>query len=107
MPPLATAGGGRGLSGDHDSQKAGGGDDVPPVLRPIQSWQVAGSCEVAADTRRPLLCLRRLPGVIRTDGCGRLGLVECCVAGGMGPILADRLLAEVAYKVGRAPKYGA
>jgi hypothetical protein len=51
--------------------------------------------------------LRRLPGVIRADACRRLGLAEAAARGGLGPVVADRLLHEVAYKLGRAPKYGA
>jgi len=34
-------------------------------------------------------------------------LSEAHQRGGQGTILADRMLHEVAYKLGRAPKYGA
>jgi hypothetical protein len=78
-----------------------------PVLRPLQSWQQLGGAEVDVDVRRPLLCMRRLPGVIRRDDCNRFSLAECCSSTGVLGLLADRLLPEVAYKLGRAPKYGA
>jgi len=95
------------------SANVGGGDAaaaaaaVLPVLRPLQSWQQLGSGSVAVDPSSPALCVRRLPGVIRCDRAQRLGLAECCSRGGMVGTLADRLLPEIAYKVGRAPKYGA
>jgi hypothetical protein len=78
-----------------------------PVLRPLQSWQQLAGAEIAVDDRRPLLCLRRLPGVIRRDSCSRFSLAECCSSTGVLGLLADRLIPEVAYKLGRAPKYGA
>ncbi|WIA31621.1 hypothetical protein OEZ86_002505 [Tetradesmus obliquus] len=78
-----------------------------PVLRPLQSWQQLGGEAIAVDARRPLLCMRRLPGVIRRDGCNRFSLAECCSSSGVLGLLADRLLPEVAYKLGRALKYGA
>jgi hypothetical protein len=78
-----------------------------PVLRPLQSWQQLGGAEIAVDVKRPLLCLRRLPGVIRRDSCSRFSLAECCSSTGVLGLLADRLIPEVAYKLGRAPKYGA
>jgi hypothetical protein len=78
-----------------------------PVLRPLQSWQQLGGAEIAVDVRRPLLCLRRLPGVIRRDSCNRFSLAECCSSTGVLGLLADRLIPEIAYKLGRAPKYGA
>jgi hypothetical protein len=86
----------------------GGDDDVGfPVARPVQSWQQLGGETIAVETRRPALCARRLPGVVRCGGARRLGLGEWAGGGGGGATLADRLLPEIAYKVGRAPKYGA
>lgn len=55
----------------------------------------------------PMLVVRRLPGVVRRDRAGRLSLAEAAARGGMGCVLADRLLPEMSYKLARAPKYGA
>jgi hypothetical protein len=77
------------------------------VLRPLQSWQQLEGAKVAVDAKRPLLCMRRLPGVIRRDACNRFSLAECCSSSCVLGLLADRLLPEIAYKLGRAPKYGA
>jgi hypothetical protein len=77
------------------------------VTKPLQSWEQLEGQPLAVDTRRPILCLRRLPGVIRRDACTRFGLSECCARSGTLGLLADRLLPEIAYKLGRAPKYGA
>jgi hypothetical protein len=85
----------------------GGGAGALPATRPLQSWQQLGSGAAAVDARRPAVCLRRLPGVIRVDDASQLGLAECLERGCMVGTLADQLLAEIAYKVGRAPKYGA
>lgn len=43
----------------------------------------------------------------RRDRAERMKLSEAHQRGGQGTILADRMLHEVAYKLGRAPKYGA
>ena len=55
----------------------------------------------------PLLLVRRLPGVVRRDRAAKLSLAEAAARGGMGAMLLDRLLPEMAYKLARAPKYGA
>jgi hypothetical protein len=110
VPPLAAAmeAVGQGASQQQQQQQQQQQERLPGrVLRPKQSWQLCGGGEVAADPCHPLLCLRRLPGVIRRDGCSRLSLVEGWSQGGMGPLLLERLLPELAYKMGRAPKYGA
>lgn len=98
---------GRAVGDAAAADSAGGSSDVLEVPRPPQSWEDLGGRPFAGDARRPLLCARRLAGVMRVDGCGRLGLGECLARGGMGAIVVDRLLPEIAYKVGRAPKYGA
>ena len=43
----------------------------------------------------------------RKDAVQKLDVGEVLERGGGGCILAERLLPEVAYKLGRAPKYGA
>ncbi len=81
--------------------------DLPLIKRPVQSFELLGMARVEADLQAPVLVARRLPGVIRRDRAERLGYKEALTAGGMGTILLDRLLPDVAYKIGRAPKYGA
>lgn len=43
----------------------------------------------------------------RVDSARKLDLAHICLQGAAGCILAERLLPEVSYKLGRAPKYGA
>ncbi|KAL4423937.1 hypothetical protein ABPG75_001238 [Micractinium tetrahymenae] len=81
--------------------------DCPPVRRPLQSYQFAGQERIAVDAARPALVVHRLAGVIRVDAAAALDLAEVRAHGAAGCILAERLLPEVAYKLGRAPKYGA
>ncbi|KAK9821225.1 hypothetical protein WJX81_003510 [Elliptochloris bilobata] len=54
-----------------------------------------------------LLLVLRLAGVVRRDMAARLSATEAAERGGGGCILLERLLPELAYKLGRAPKYGA
>ncbi|GLC42504.1 hypothetical protein PLESTF_000761400 [Pleodorina starrii] len=81
--------------------------DFPLVSRPVQSFELLGMGRVETDAHAPLLVARRLPGVVRRDRAERLGYKEALTVGGGGAILVDRLLPEVAYKIGRSPKYGA
>jgi hypothetical protein len=76
-------------------------------LRPRQSFQLCRDQPVAVHEQVPLLTAQRLPAVVRVDACRQLSLAECSQRGGAGAILAERLLPELAYKMGRAPKYGA
>ena len=73
----------------------------------MQSCEQLAGKPLAVRRQQAVLCLRRLPGVIRRDGCSRFSLGDCCSSSGTLALLADRLLPEVAYKLGRAPKYGA
>jgi hypothetical protein len=77
------------------------------VLKPMQSCEQLAGQPLAVNRQRAVLCLRRLPGVIRRDDCSRFSLQDSCSSSGSLALLADRLLPEVAYKLGRAPKYGA
>ncbi|GIL51361.1 hypothetical protein Vafri_7361 [Volvox africanus] len=81
--------------------------DLPLVTRPVQSFELLGMEHVDTDARAPVLVARRLPGVVRRDRAERLGYREALTAGAMGAMVMDRLLPDVAYKIGRAPKYGA
>lgn len=77
----------------------------PPLthLRPRQSFELAGE----AVRQRALLCIHRLGAVVRRDDARRACAAEFEALGARGSILADDVLAEVAYKLGRAPKFGA
>jgi hypothetical protein len=91
-------------SNDADDDDA----DPPPALpRPLQSTQLLAGAPVAV---RPLsaaaLCARRLPGAVRRCGAARLSPAQAW-ARGEGAVLMERLLPELAYKLGRAAKYGA
>lgn len=76
-------------------------------LRPRQSFELCRDEPVAVRMQAPLLTAQRLPAVVRVDACRQLSLADCSQRGGAGAILAERLLPELAYKLGRAPKYGA
>lgn len=77
------------------------------LLRPLQSWQQLGGVPLNIDMLRSVLCMRRLPGVIRRDDCDKFTLQQCCSNTGVLGLVIDRLIPEIAYKLGRAPKYGA
>jgi hypothetical protein len=98
----AAAGGGRPAA----PGGAAAAGSCPAVLRPPQSWQSSGGAPVEVAAGRPLLCLRRLPSVVRRDGCSRLCLADWRQAG-QGALLAERLIPELAYKMGCSLKYGA
>ena len=86
------------------------------VQRPAQSFEAVAPLEgddhlmlkpAIISPASPLLVVRRLPAVVRVDRCQQLGVTECLQHGGDGPLAAQHLLPELAFKVGRAPKYGA
>ncbi|KAF5839501.1 hypothetical protein DUNSADRAFT_675, partial [Dunaliella salina] len=83
------------------------GGAVSLVNRPIQSFQFCGLSRIEVAHGAPAVVVRRLPGVIRRDRAERMKLSEAHQRGGQGTILADRLMYEIMYKLGRAPKYGA
>lgn len=76
-------------------------------LRPRQSFEVAADATVAVQSSAPLLVVQRLPAAVRVDACQRLSLQQAGSRGGSGAKLAERFMPELAYKLGRAPKYGA
>lgn len=106
IPLLAAAGGGV-LSPQVGAAAPAQQQPERRVLRPLQSCEQLAGKPLAVSQQRAILCLRRLPGVIRRDGCTRFSLSDCCSNSGSLALLADRLLPEIAYKLGRAPKYGA
>ena len=127
--PLLQPGGGQLLSkdaqgmdpADNDLGDVGAGQLHPAdsvfasVQRPTQSFEANASSagaelpatSTALASISPLLVVRRLPAVIRVDRCTQLGVAECLQNSGDGPIAAQHLLPELAFKLGRAPKYGA
>ncbi len=80
-------------------------------LRPRQSFQPRARSDGAAGDEavqeRALLCVHRLEACVRRDDASRVSAAEFVARGARGTILMDDILAEVAYKVGRAPKFGA
>lgn len=85
-------------------QQAGG----ITIARPVQSFETLQGQPVATDLHAPMLLVRRLPGVVRRDAAQTFCLqayVQACR--GQGALLVDRVLPEIAYKLGRALKYGA
>ncbi len=87
LPPIADAGG--------------------VVVRPLQSFEYSGTERVEVDVAAPAVVVHRMAGVIRRDRVGEMSLEEVAVRGGGKAIPAERMLAELAYKIDRAPKYGA
>eukprot|EP00850_Spirogloea_muscicola_P009236 SM000051S17596 [mRNA] locus=s51:686419:688779:+ [translate_table: standard] len=86
-------------------------DAVAPELRhlrPRQSYELKGGA-VVQDLRyhHPLLVAYDLEGVTRRDDARCLDVQECRERGGNLSILVDRFLHEIAFKLWRAPKYGA
>lgn len=73
--------------------------------RPRQSYQYSGYREI--DACISAVIVQRLEGIMRRDEVQTLCLKDIILRGGAGVILAERVLWELAYKVGRAPKYGA
>ena len=51
--------------------------------------------------------MHSLRGVVRRDGAACVGHAEFLASGARGTVLADDVLAELAFKLGRARKYGA
>jgi hypothetical protein len=105
-PAPAVLGGQRrclGASNDDDD------DDPPPpsLPRPLQSGQLLASSPIQPlSGTTTALCARRLPGAVRRCGAERFSAREAR-ARGEGGVLMERLLPELAYKLGRAAKYGA
>ena len=127
-PPVLCAGGGQ-LSGLTEASAVPSGRVVDAtaigqsirdsafagVRRPAQSYEVSApangaehaTLDPAMSLASPLLVVRRLPAVIRVDRCSQLGVAKCLRHSGDGAIASCHLLPELAFKLGRAPKYGA
>jgi len=87
---------------------AGGGGGAGSAYRPVQSFERVGGGDPAGPFREgdTALAVQRLPGVVRVDACAGAGLEEATARGGMGCLLAEHVLPEVAYKMGCTHKYG-
>ncbi|EIE26640.1 hypothetical protein COCSUDRAFT_59159 [Coccomyxa subellipsoidea C-169] len=76
------------------------------VQRPRQSFEFAGLETVRIRHDASVMFAQRLKGVVRQDSSTAFS-AEQCKQGGGGGILLERLMPEIAYKLGRAHKYGA
>lgn len=95
---------------DGDARTASGSGWVSRewnVRRPMQSYQFSGPYEAKVDATWRAVVVHRLAGVTRRDRVQSLNFADIARSGGGGCILAERMLPEVAYKLGKAPKYGA
>lgn len=86
-------------------------DGLPPnlrALRPQQTYKMKDGKPVD-DVRdhHPLLVVHQMDGVTRRDHATMLSFEEFQKNGGNLTILADRFLYEIAFKLWKAPKYGA
>ena len=54
-----------------------------------------------------MLCVHSLEGVVRRDAAAFADAAEFRARGARGAVLADDVLDELAYKLGRSAKYGA
>ncbi|KAK9917009.1 hypothetical protein WJX75_009956 [Coccomyxa subellipsoidea] len=76
------------------------------VQRPRQSYEYAGLDKVCIRHDASIIFAQRLKGVIRQDNSTGFSAEQCKLGAG-GGILLERLMPEIAYKLGRAYKYGA
>jgi hypothetical protein len=77
------------------------------AYKPKQSWQASGLHTVQVKLAQPLMVASYLRGVTRKDDVEQYLLQDMLDIGGQGCLLVDRIIHEIAYKVGRAPKFGA
>ncbi len=82
---------------------------LPPIARPAQTFELAlcGGGTAPPLFARSLYIAARCPGVMRTDALARVDPAGAARGGALGATAAAHLLPELAYKMGRAPKYGA
>ncbi|DBB07902.1 TPA: hypothetical protein ACH3X3_009294 [Trebouxia sp. C0006] len=82
-------------------------DGLPKVARPLQSHRISNMKAVSQCLAKSSLMVQHLPGVVRCDNVQSLSLTDIVKHGGGCCILAEHILPELAYKLGRAAKYGA
>lgn len=83
------------------------GQDFPQVAKPLQSHCISNMKAVPQCCSQTSLMVQHLPGVVRRDKVQKLSLSDIVATGGGCCILAEHILPELAYKLGRAAKYGA
>lgn len=76
------------------------------VCRPFQSFQFKGLNRVEVDPNSCSIVIHRLTGAVRCDRVKRLDINAIIRQAGGGCILAERMMYEIAFKIGKAPKYG-
>ena len=76
------------------------------IRRPRQSFQFIGIDRISVDPLLSSIVIHRLQGTIRCDRVARLKLSDVIQRGGGGCILAQHMLHEISYKIGRSSKYG-
>ena len=83
----------------------------PVALARADSTGSAGSAGSAGGDASPALAIAMYhhDGTVRRDAARRFSVEEYVGRNraGLGTVLADRFLLELAFKLGRAPKYGA
>ncbi|KAL0028467.1 hypothetical protein WJX77_008505 [Trebouxia sp. C0004] len=82
-------------------------DGFPKVARPLQSHCISNMKVASQCLAKSSLMVQHLPGVVRCDNVQSLSLTDIVKHGGGCCILAEHILPELAYKLGRAAKYGA
>lgn len=82
-------------------------DGFPKVARPLQSHRISNMKAATQCLAKSSLMVQHLPGVVRCDNVQSLSLTDIVKHGGGCCILAEHILPELAYKLGRAAKYGA
>ncbi len=86
----------------YTAQRRGGIECVPVV----PCWGALDLTRLR-HRERALLCVHSLRGVVRRDEAACAGHAEFVARGARGAVLADDVLVELAFKLGRASKYGA
>ena len=80
---------------------------VPGVLRPPQSYQLNDAGEpIPLSTSAAFIAIRCV-GVTRVDGVSAVDPAAAAAGGALSAAAAGAVLADVAFKLGRASKYGA
>lgn len=85
----------------------GGPTPVPGVPRPRQSYELDGDGHPVALAPHAALIAARCVGITRVDGVAVIDAAAAAAWGALGAAPAEAVLADVAFKLGRASKYGA
>eukprot|EP00743_Colponemidia_sp_Colp-15_P007176 GILK01007748.1.p1 GENE.GILK01007748.1~~GILK01007748.1.p1 ORF type:complete len:252 (+),score=26.31 GILK01007748.1:35-757(+) len=77
------------------------------LLRPPQSFHFVDGQFVDLDLSLGCCTVQYHPTLCRRDRVQRLFFTDVCTQGGDGVILAEHLMRQIAFRLGRMPKYGA